>query len=316
MPQQSELRPRYCPACGAWVSTRFRPGPGRRPDARCPHCRSLERHRFLAVLLDALRPALGEIGLLLDIAPTPVSTPLLRDLRAATHLRLDLGLDHRQVDVLGSLTELPVATGSVDVLVCYHVLEHVPEDRRAMTEIARVLSPTGMALLQVPWKPGHPTQEDPDAAPDERLRRFGQTDHVRVYGDDFETRLREAGLDLQRVTPRELLGSEIVTLIRAAPDESVWIARPAGSSPFAIHVPQTLSRMVEALVGRHLDDVARQHESRRKIRRLRARIARLRAANQALRHELTQGILDQGTPRSVRLARELRALVRRRGRQV
>ena len=97
---------RYCPVCGAVVQRDFRPGPGGRPDAACPRCVSLERHRFLAVLLDVLRPMLGDIDVLLDVAPTPQVTPLLDGLGARRSVRLDLGADNRLVDVLGSLTAL------------------------------------------------------------------------------------------------------------------------------------------------------------------------------------------------------------------
>ena len=69
------------------------------------------------------------------------------------------------------------------------MLEHVPDDCAAMREIARVLSPRGIALLEVPIKVGVATEEDPSATPEERTRRFGQNDHVRWYGDDFDARL-------------------------------------------------------------------------------------------------------------------------------
>ena len=216
---------RYCSVCDRVVDKGFDPGPGGRPDASCPHCGSLERHRFLAVALGVLRPSLGDIGLLLDIAPSPQTTPLFKRLDARQHVRLDLGADPRRVDVLGSVTELPFQAGSVDLLVCYHVLEHVPDDLAGMREIARVLSDDGVALVQVPWRPGTVTDEDPEAPEDERVRRFGQADHVRYYGDDFEDRLVSCGLGIQRITPRSLLGEHMTTWLHLVPDETVWILR-------------------------------------------------------------------------------------------
>src|SRR5699024_2239151 len=68
-----DLPRRFCPACGRWTSQRFKSGPGARPDARCPHCRSLERQRFLAVLTSCLGPVV-EVDTLLDIAPAPCTT--------------------------------------------------------------------------------------------------------------------------------------------------------------------------------------------------------------------------------------------------
>ena len=186
-------RPTARPA-GRWWPAGSDPGPGGRPEATCPRCGSLERHRFLSLLLGALAPDLRDLDTVVEIAPSRQSTPLLDRLGARRRISLDLGHDKRAVDALASLTALPLRDGSVDLLVCYHVLEHVPDDCSAMREIARVLSPRGIALIEVPIKGGVVTEEDPSASPDERARRFGQSDHVRWYGDDFDDRLSAAGL--------------------------------------------------------------------------------------------------------------------------
>ena len=116
--------------------------------------------------------------------------------------------------------------------MCYHVLEHVPDDAAAMREIARVLSPRGLALLEVPIREGVATDEDPTAPPEECVRRFGQRDHVRWYGDDIDARFSAAGLATLRVTPPALLGEAAVEFFRLMRHEVVWIARPGnGSAP-------------------------------------------------------------------------------------
>ena len=269
---------RYCAACDHVVKRDFRNGPGGRPDAACPRCGSLERHRFLAVLLGLLRPSLGDIDVLLEVAPSRQTTPLLAELGARVHLRTDLGADNRLVDALADLTGLPHRDDAVDLLVCYHVLEHVPDDRSAMAEIARVLSPGGVALLQVPWRPGTVTDEDPDAPVEERVARFGQADHVRYYGDDFETRLMDAGLSLRRVTPEELLGERVCAWMKLRPDEPVWIARASGTTPIrdlgldTARLPAIWEAMIEQLVAQR----AREERLRTRLRRIRAERDRLR----------------------------------------
>ena len=215
----------YCAACGSMVSRQFRPGPDGRPEATCPRCGSLERHRFLSLLLGALAPDLCDLDTVVEIAPSRQSTPLLDRLGARRRISLDLGHDKRAVDALASLTALPLRDGSVDLLVCYHVLEHVPDDCSAMREIARVLSPRGIALIEVPIRSGVVTEEDPSASPDERVRRFGQSDHVRWYGDDFDDRLSAAGLSSTRVTPPTLVGDAAVEWFRLMAHEVVWVAR-------------------------------------------------------------------------------------------
>jgi len=130
---------------------------------KCPRCGSLERHRFLSLLLGVLAPELRDLDTVVEIGPSRQSTVLIDQLGARRRIGLDFGYDGREVDALACLTRLPLRDGSVDLLVCYHVLEHVPDDAAAMHEIARVLSPRGIALLQVPIRMGVPTEEDPAA---------------------------------------------------------------------------------------------------------------------------------------------------------
>lgn len=229
MPASSaNSRTHLCPAC-LRTARQFWAGPDGRPDARCPHCGSLERHRFLVLVLEGLSPAIATARVALDIGPNEQTATLFKRLRPERYLRMDVdpAADEREVDVRASLTHVPLADASVDVAVCYHVLEHIPDDRAAMAELARVLAPAGLALVQVPWRPGTATDEDPAAPEAERIRRFGRPDHVRYYGGDFEERLRAAGLSFIRFTPREVVGDHLVEVLRLVPEESVWLVRRA-----------------------------------------------------------------------------------------
>jgi SAM-dependent methyltransferase len=218
-----------CPACGSSVEV-FRPGPDGRPGRSCPTCRGLERHRFLALLIEAIAPQTLRQGALLDVAPSATMTPRLRELAGERYIAIDFdpAADRRVVDVRASLTQLPLPDDSVDLMVCYHVLEHIPDDATAMEEIARVVRPGGMAIVQVPFRPG-PTDEDPSAPVEERIRRFGQADHVRYYGDDFDTRMEKAGLEIQRVRPVDVVPPEMVDLFRLPAHDLVWLCHPRGA---------------------------------------------------------------------------------------
>jgi SAM-dependent methyltransferase len=280
---------RYCPICHHVVRSEFRPGPGGRPNASCPKCKSLDRHRFFTILLSMLAPVIDQLDVLLDVAPSPETSPLLAALEPRLHLKFDLGADNRLVDVLGSLTDIPLRDDSVDLMVCYHVLEHIPDDRAAMREMARVLAPGGLGLVQVPFRPSTVTDEDPDAPEEERIRRFGQADHVRYYGDDFEDRMVEAGLAFQRVTPRSLLGEDMCDWLRLGPHQMVWIVRSSAASSGAV-VPApldesatSLTRMLDAMLGEMVKLRGELVTHRREARRLGKDVARLQAENAALR---------------------------------
>lgn len=91
------------------------------------------------------------------------------------------------------ITAIDFPDSSFDAVLCFHVLEHVADDRMAIREVFRVLKPGGWAILQVPiTEPA--TREDPRiATAEERFRAYGHPEHVRAYGPDYADRLREAG---------------------------------------------------------------------------------------------------------------------------
>lgn len=209
---------RMCPVCGG-RSRRFLPyGVVPRADARCLRCGALERHRLVWLyfaqhsdLFDRPSPRV------LHIAPEPAF---------ARRLRRRLGPGYVTADIAGGgtteacdVTHLPHRDESFDVVYCSHVLEHVPDDRRAMREMARVLRPTGWAMVLVPIT-AERTDEDPTITdPAERLRRFGQHDHVRRYGPDYVDRLRDAGFAVDVVRVADLVSprdAERMGLTRAA----------------------------------------------------------------------------------------------------
>lgn len=98
------------------------------------------------------------------------------------------------------ITKIDFPDDHFDLIICSHVLEHVDDDRRAMRELFRVLAPGVTAILMVPMGTGADTYEDPSITePAERLRHFGQFDHVRIYGRDYSQRLVEAGFQVEEL---------------------------------------------------------------------------------------------------------------------
>jgi SAM-dependent methyltransferase len=164
-----------------------------RPEALCPRCGSVERHRLLKLWLDANA---GRISgrRLLHFAPEVAVAGLLRPL-ACEYITADVAPG---ADLKLDIEKMALPDAAFEVIVCSHVLEHV-DDRAAIPELYRVLRPGGLALLMVPIFEGWRTSyEDPTiTTPSERELHYGQDDHVRCYGADFADRLRKAGFDVE-----------------------------------------------------------------------------------------------------------------------
>jgi SAM-dependent methyltransferase len=103
-----------------------------------------------------------------------------------------------RVDAVMDLTQLACPNDAFDLVICNHVLEHIPDDRQAMRELRRVLSRDGRAIVQVPMSFDLATTlEDLSVVdPEMRERLYGQPDHVRLYGRDYLDRLATAGFDV------------------------------------------------------------------------------------------------------------------------
>lgn len=164
----------------------------------CPSCQASDRDRLYALFIHRHLGWEGERMRILDIAPAPALSRFLRNLPEVDYRSCDL-MSPRADDKV-DITDMPYEDGRFDFIVCSHVLEHVADDAKAISELYRVLSPGGVAILMVPiLMTATDTDEDPQVTDvNERWRRFGQDDHIRMYAkDDFIQRLQAGGFALQ-----------------------------------------------------------------------------------------------------------------------
>jgi SAM-dependent methyltransferase len=132
---------------------------------------------------------------ILHWAPEYALQRSLGELPNAAYVSADLA-GHEAMQHM-DMTDVPFKDDAFDLIVCVHVLEHVPDDRQAMREMVRVLKPGGVAMLLVPIVLEQPTLEDPAVVtPAQRKDAYWQEDHVRLYGGDFAERLGEEGFDV------------------------------------------------------------------------------------------------------------------------
>lgn len=172
-----------------------------RPHARCPQCLSLERHREFKLWLDRGGAARIKGARLLHFAPERATREILEPI-AGTYLGADL--NPTGADLAINIEHIDLPEASVDVVICFHVLEHV-DDRKALAELHRIIAPGGLAVIMVPVIEGwERSYEDASITqPEDRVRHFGQHDHLRRFGADIRARIAEAGFQLDEVTAVE-----------------------------------------------------------------------------------------------------------------
>lgn len=169
----------------------------KRENALCPNCLSLERHRLMWLFLKE-KGLLAEKRKVLHIAPEQPFVKRFKRIANWEYTTADLVSP--LADVKLDVQHIPFDDELFDLVICNHVLEHVDDDRKAMSELYRILKKGGNALLQVPVRTkAADTDEDASVIdPKERERRFGQYDHVRMYGMDYFSRLEEIGFVYER----------------------------------------------------------------------------------------------------------------------
>ena len=196
---------------------------------QCPSCGSLMRQRAITLYMrDVLHiPETG--GQVLHVAPAKSIRDWITSFPSIRYVSCDL--DPHVADVEADLTDLPFRDDSFDLLICLHVLEHVPDDHAAIGEIHRVLRPGGKAILQVPPSPFEETLEDETVtAPAERERLFGQFDHVRLAGADYIQRLEQPGFHVTREDHAATLDLETRNLYAVHAGEPFYVCEKRAAS--------------------------------------------------------------------------------------
>jgi len=216
----------HCPVCGTSLA-RFRNVNRQRSSPNgnvCPKCRSFERQRLLWLFL---RDNTGIFSTkcaktLLHVAPEPCLRKKFEEMTLLRYIVADL--QSTDADEKIDITNMSLSDDSVDFIVCSHVLEHVPDDGKAMRELRRVLKPEGWAVINVPVDYAREqTHEDASiTTPVQRKIHFGQADHVRVYGRDYPLRLAEAGFIVKEIDLARKLGREAVERHVLSTDEMIY----------------------------------------------------------------------------------------------
>lgn len=192
-----------------------------RPNVLSPSTLSLERHRLLWLYLKNETDFFTSKKKVLHFAPEQAFYKRFRELKNLDYTTTDLLSP--LADVKADICNLPFKDNSYDIILCNHVLEHIPDDTKAMQELYRVLKPNGMAILQIPQDLNRAQTFEDNTITDkkERAKIFGQYDHVRIYGLDYFDKLRSIGFKVEEVDYTAQLSSEDIDKYRLAKGEII-----------------------------------------------------------------------------------------------
>lgn len=202
------------------------------PYDTCPVCFANSRTRLLLEYIQReikIDKASSRFRLL-HVAPEYGIYSRLKVNENIDYVAVDLNpIEYRDIEGVSrcDVTAIDFANDSFDLIICSHVLEHVPQDHVAIKELFRVLKSGGTAILQVPISASlQMTIEDPNLTdPRERERRFGQHDHVRIYGADYPTRLRNGGFSVEVFDATSHWDAAIVEKLRLNPRERIFVGK-------------------------------------------------------------------------------------------
>lgn len=200
-------------------------GGGWRQNSTCPCCRAIDRERWQYHVLKEMLGIGGISGRVLHFAPE-------QDIRKM--IRSNPNIDYYTVDIVpgramhvADITDLgQFADGAFDLVICNHVMEHIPDEAKAVAEIRRVLKDNGKWMFSFPICTDiAETYEDASITdPEGRLREYGQKDHVRLYGRDYRKRFEAYGLAITQYRPMDCFSKDDIERFGFIEDDVILVA--------------------------------------------------------------------------------------------
>ena len=190
-----------------------------------PSTLSLERHRLLWLYLKNETDFFTAPKKVLHFAPEQAFYKRFRKMKHLEYVTTDL--NSPLADVKADICDLPFKDNEFDIIFCNHVLEHIPDDTKAMQELYRIMKPGGYGIFQIPQDLSRTKTFEDDTITDkaERARIFGQYDHVRIYGRDYFEKLRSIGFEVEEVDYTATLSEVEVLRFCLAKGELIPVVR-------------------------------------------------------------------------------------------
>jgi len=190
-----------------------------------PSTLSLERHRLLWLYLKNKTDFFKAEYKVLHFAPEQAFYKRFKKMSNLDYVTTDL--NSPLADVKADICNLPFSDNEFDIILCNHVLEHIPDDTKAMKELYRVLKPEGFGVFQIPQDLSRLETFEDNTITDkkERAEIFGQYDHVRIYGRDYFDKLLSVGFKVAEIDYTASLSEAEINKYRLAKGEIIPVVR-------------------------------------------------------------------------------------------
>ncbi len=227
----------YCSICGKHVAfflnTGVRTeifsrlkivGGGYRKHVRCPLCGSIDRTRWLNWIIENKTDIYANPdNAILHIAPEKC---IEEKIRRKTGIYISGDMQKGRADRVVDITNMTFENGYFDYIIINHVLEHVPDEKKAIEEVKRVLKSSGKFIFSMPICESQMTFEsNKELSETERLRTYGQKDHVRLYGTDTKERMEKYGLEVEEFIAKRFLSEKELSRMRILTEDRIFIAK-------------------------------------------------------------------------------------------
>ena len=197
-------------------------GGGYREDSICPLCGANDRIRWQKYVLENFTDIMKKQCSVLHIAPETPIQKLLNFNTKCDYYAGDIDLDKAEHKI--DLTDIQFRDSFFDYVIANHVLEHIERIDIAFSEIKRVLKPDGKLIVSFPICMDIKTKEDKSITqPEDRLKEYGQVDHVRLFGCDYKEQIEKLGLRADVKSPRDILADDIIKKYGMIKDDVILI---------------------------------------------------------------------------------------------
>lgn len=200
-------------------------GGGKRNNCICPVCGGGDRERWVKYVITNKLHISSEKATVLHFAPERQIEDVLRQCDNLEYITADI--EEGRADRVEDITNISFGNEYFDYIICNHVLEHIKQERKAFSELKRCVKTSGKIIFSVPvcWEIDT-FEDDSILTESDRLKEYGQEDHVRLYGKDLKNRLEENGFDVAYYKVSENLSQEEIEEMRLIPEDIVWILSP------------------------------------------------------------------------------------------